>query len=181
MDKAFLLLFLGHLLGDFVFQNSKIASLKSERFSWLLYHSIILWVCSAFSILPLWTLPNLLMVSGLMGIHFGIDLVKLCFRKHAFSKTFSYFLLDQGLHVLSILMICPFLSVSQAYLSKVAAFLLITILMNTYFLDISLYMFRSQRKTIAYSRDWMGYAFRAPSFFLWIWNGYAGMAILLVG
>src|SRR6056297_760808 len=181
MFKAFLLLCLGHLLGDFVLQNSKIARGKSEHFSWLFLHSMIIWICSACLIIPAWTLHNLLIISGLAGIHFGIDMIKLCFQKKSFSKTFGYFILDQVLHVLSILFISPFLSVAPSYLPQSVAFLAITALMNTYFLDIFLYVFRSKRKPMVYSRDWMGYAFRGPSFFIWVWNGYAGGTVLLIG
>lgn len=104
----FLQLFLAHVLTDFVFQTSKWVKQKQKKKSksiFLYLHAFLAGLLS-FLLLRDW---DQILVPVFIGItHFVIDLWKLNQKK----DNLKYFLLDQLLHVLVIIIACLYLSSS---------------------------------------------------------------------
>lgn len=93
---AYILLLLGHVLGNFYLQSGEVAEKKAEKLEYLIYHSIIYMICMAV-VLYIGILPSRDMVYLWMFVsaaHFCIDL----FKKHIPVKPF---IIDQLLHLLS--------------------------------------------------------------------------------
>lgn len=101
--NLFLRLLAGHLLGDFVLQTGRIAEMKRVGWRGLLYHIGIILVSTAIFTIPA---PNWPVIVALVGLlHLLIDSVRTFLvpplrRGHLF-----YFVVDQGVHVGSLLII----------------------------------------------------------------------------
>lgn len=98
------LLLLGHVLGDFYFQTEKIAEAKEKKYTGVLLHSLEYLFAIVVTILPVISLDMLLAAAYLSIIHFVIDTAKYVLLKtKKISKNGKTFVIDQVLHVLSIL------------------------------------------------------------------------------
>lgn len=61
--KYLLILGTGHLMGDFYFQNEKIAKYKEEKYKGVLLHSLEYYIAVVLVILPMFSLDMLLAVT----------------------------------------------------------------------------------------------------------------------
>lgn len=100
----FLGLYLGHILGDFVFQPGRLVVAKRERPSAAVLHSAIVTLCTALALAgaieQAWTAVA---IAGLS--HLGVEQLSIGARRNPASTGLTVFLLDQGLHVVSLAMI----------------------------------------------------------------------------
>lgn len=100
----FLGLYLGHILGDFVFQPGRLVLAKREHQGAAILHSAIVAVCGAIvlagEIRAVWP------AVAIAGItHLGVEQLSIGARRTSDSRGLTVFLLDQGLHVVSLAMI----------------------------------------------------------------------------
>lgn len=100
---GFSLLLIGHFFGDFVLQTNKIAFMKTKYNRWLILHVTIVTLSTFIMALPMgYSTLMFVVLNGL--IHFCIDWLKI----HKFNRkdrTIPYFFIDQGFHIVLLLMI----------------------------------------------------------------------------
>jgi len=96
---AFLLLLLGHVVGDFYLQSNTMAQNKAENYKWLLIHGAVYSLCIAAILFAGVTFSwyGLFLVLGTSLAHLLIDLLK----KHI--PTSKKFITDQALHITTII------------------------------------------------------------------------------
>lgn len=97
-------LYLGHLLGDFVLQPGWLVAAKRDSLRGLLLHVGIIGACTAAILCAqLSTLWNLVLLA--MAAHIAIEVITI--RIRAFEKVsgLSVFLVDQGLHITSLVIL----------------------------------------------------------------------------
>jgi len=100
----FLALFLGHLLGDFVFQPGRLVIAKRHGIQGMLLHTGIVTVCTGVVLLgQLARFWPAVAVSALA--HFGIEHLSVRARRIREASGLSLFLLDQALHIVSLAII----------------------------------------------------------------------------
>lgn len=94
-------LYLGHLLGDFVLQPGWLVAAKRDSVWGLLLHVAVIGACTATILgdltLELW---NVVLLS--MAAHLAIEVVTVRIRESRRASGLSVFLIDQGLHILSL-------------------------------------------------------------------------------
>ncbi|GAA4062899.1 DUF3307 domain-containing protein [Amphibacillus indicireducens] len=109
MIKILLLLFLiGHFLADFYFQSNKLAISKDHLFSKLLLHCLIYLITVIVVILPVFSIELAFTAIIVAIVHFLIDLTKyLLKKKQIIHDKYGHatFLLDQGLHIITIVVV----------------------------------------------------------------------------
>lgn len=112
VTRYLLVLGMAHLLGDFYFQNEKIASAKDKSYKGVLIHSIEYCLTAIFTITPIWSWNLLKVVLILSIMHFIIDSGKyiLLIRK-IIGKDNKTFIIDQCLHICSIFVVTYFMCV----------------------------------------------------------------------
>jgi hypothetical protein len=97
----FLNLYLGHLLGDFLFQPGKLVLAKRRGAPGLLVHTLIIGItCTAVlfgQLAELW--PAVLLI---VAAHAAIELITIFAYEETPTRSLFTFLLDQALHLLSI-------------------------------------------------------------------------------
>lgn len=97
-------LYLGHILGDFVFQPGRLVIAKRTRFGGVVLHTAIVVACTA--VAGLATLPLTWPAILLAGItHFGVEHLSVRARRVAGASNLAVFILDQGLHLVSLALI----------------------------------------------------------------------------
>ena len=100
----FLSLYLGHILGDFVFQPGRLVLAKRRRQSAVLMHTGIVTVCTALvlseSLRALWAA---VLLTGIA--HFCVEQLTIRARRLPDSSNLMVFFLDQGLHIVAIVLI----------------------------------------------------------------------------
>jgi len=94
----FLIFFISHLLGDFFFQSEKLAQKKSEKYKFLLLHSLLYLAIIVICILPFWSLPLFFATIILAASHYIIDNLKFALSKKYGDHKTLYFI-DQLLHI----------------------------------------------------------------------------------
>lgn len=100
----FLGLYLGHILGDFVFQPGRLVIAKRERPSAAALHSAIVAACTALTLAGV--LGRVWPAVALVALmHFGVEQLSIRARRSQNATGLAVFLLDQGLHVTSLAMI----------------------------------------------------------------------------
>jgi hypothetical protein len=124
MNAELIILFvLAHILGDYYLQSEKIAEKKSHSFSWLILHSLIYALGYAALLVLFFSVGMLYAVLILWGAHFVIDLIKWLFERKLYSplendenaymgvfkKKRLLYLLDQGMHYLTIFAVVFFM------------------------------------------------------------------------
>ncbi len=98
-------LILAHLLGDFVLQNSLLVRMKYKGYLGLIIHSSIHAVLIFLVLLPIYlsNIEILLYGSLFIGIiHFFIDYTKVSFTKRSPKKQTTAFIIDQLVHILTL-------------------------------------------------------------------------------
>ena len=97
----FLALFLGHLLGDFVFQPGRLVVAKRTGFRGMMLHTGIVTACTMVVLLGqiarFW--PAVIMAAL---AHFGIEHLTVAARRIKEASGLALFLLDQALHIVSL-------------------------------------------------------------------------------
>ncbi len=164
-------LFLGHLVGDYVLQNSYIAMKKNKDIRVLLLHTAIVFLSQLFFIsgkdLTLKSFGAILMLSV---VHFFIDTGKFLCKKR-FCQTWYYYLIDQSFHVVTLLITAIYLGkTAQPFFNRFFVVLLSVALFNGYFLSILVHFITSKG---IYKRDYMGYLMRMVAPIFYILNIYA--------
>lgn len=100
----FLGLYLGHVLGDFVFQPGRLVVAKRQHQSAVLLHSAIVAACTALSLLA--ALDRTWIAVLVAGIaHIGVEQLSIRARGDSEASNLTVFLLDQALHVVAMAMI----------------------------------------------------------------------------
>ncbi|MDP2234173.1 MAG: DUF3307 domain-containing protein [Actinomycetota bacterium] len=94
-------LYLGHLLGDFVLQPGWLVAAKRDKVWGLLVHVVVIGLCTAIilggALAELW---NIVLLA--MAAHIVIEVITVRIRATNRVSGLSVFLIDQGLHVVSL-------------------------------------------------------------------------------
>lgn len=98
--EYFLLLLLGHILGDFYTQTSKIAEKKKDSFRWVFIH-VFLYLLTVIGIsIPVMSV-NMLMLDIIAScFHLLIDAAKFLIIKNKEKEILYVFIIDQSLHLI---------------------------------------------------------------------------------
>ncbi len=100
----FLALFLGHLLGDFVFQPGRLVVAKRNSLSGMLLHTAIVTACTTLVLLGqiarFWPAVVIAAIA-----HLGIEHLTVRARRIREASGLALFLLDQALHIVSLAII----------------------------------------------------------------------------
>jgi hypothetical protein len=100
----FLSLYLGHVLGDFVFQPAKLVEAKRTRSSGMFVHAFIVLLATAAAGLA--ALPRTWPAVALSALaHLGVEQLSVRARRVAGSSNLAVFMLDQALHIVSLVLI----------------------------------------------------------------------------
>lgn len=106
INKYLLLLGIIHLLGDFYFQNEKMAKDKDKKYQGVLIHSLEYYGVALLVMLIVFNWDMFLAVSILALMHFVIDSVKyILLAKKKIIKSGMVFVYDQCAHIVSILVL----------------------------------------------------------------------------
>lgn len=100
----FLGLYLGHILGDFVFQPGRLVIAKREHFAAAALHSAIVTACQTLVLAAV--LGRAWPTIALAGLaHLGVEQLSINARRAPNATSLAVFGLDQGLHVVSLAVI----------------------------------------------------------------------------
>lgn len=131
--KYLLILGIGHLLGDFYFQNEKIAKYKDEKYKGVLLHSLEYYSVNFLVILPVFSLDMIFAVTYAALSHFVIDTVKyVLLIKKKICKSGKVFMIDQCAHVISLFMLAYIMDYWNFSIGQVS---LVISILNTYGCD----------------------------------------------
>lgn len=99
----FLKLILAHLISDFILQSEELYQLKIRSFWGHLFHVLIHGLVSLLILSPYLNTSQIwFFVTGMVLVHLVQDLIKYSATQKKPENTFSYFMMDQFLHVLVI-------------------------------------------------------------------------------
>lgn len=103
MEKVsliFIYLIIGHLLGDFLLQTSRLVTFKQKSIFGIILHCLIIWISQAILLLPyLFSLEVWGTITLIAIIHFGIDFSKIALKEKTKTKIpLIPFTLDQVAH-----------------------------------------------------------------------------------
>jgi hypothetical protein len=159
VNNLFFVFLLSHLIGDYVFQNGYIAKYKVSKISVLLLHVFIIFLVMFLLFIPSsLNLYNLLLLIILTFIHLLIDTLKYKNRDKELFNTCEYYVLDQFLHISSLMLISFVYGNVEIFINFDFAKVFSIGLFNAYFLSFLFYMFKEQNNI--YKRDYLGYLFR---------------------
>ena len=135
-------LILAHLLGDFVFQPSKLVFWKMKSKKGTFIHALIHFVISAILLIPylingyLWLLA---IAFGISFIHFWIDETKISYDlKH--DEKVKPFILDQLTHLITIIVASLFTFNANIYLPKTPFYQIYSDVRLTIFLTVLVFI-----------------------------------------
>lgn len=161
-------LFLGHLIGDYVLQNSYIAARKGKDIRVLGLHVLLVYLSQLLVIVGINFDSYEFIVVSLMGVtHFGIDYLKLS-CKNRFCRTWYYYILDQLMHATTLLIASFFMDV-QPFFNRTLTVMFSISIFNGYFISILVYFILSNGN---YKRDYIGYLLRMLAPFFYFLNIY---------
>lgn len=104
--KYLLILGIGHLLGDFYFQNRKIAEYKDKKYKGVCLHALEYYIAALLVILPVFSADMVLAATYLAFAHLAIDTAKyVLLIKGTIRKDGNVFVIDQCAHILSIFLL----------------------------------------------------------------------------
>ncbi|MGM0641921.1 MAG: DUF3307 domain-containing protein [Thermotogota bacterium] len=159
IEKIFFYFFLSHLIGDYVFQTSYIARYKVSKIPILFLHSFIIFLSMLVVLLPSsLDLYNLFLLVILTIIHLFIDTLKFKNRKKEMFNTDTYYVIDQVMHLSSLMIVSLFYNNTDFFIDFNYAKLIAIGLFNAYFIGLFFYVF--SKPTKPYKRDYLGYIFR---------------------
>lgn len=129
MTNDLLLLFLlAHITADFYLQTQRIADEKDKKIRLMLLHGLIYLVVSVVVIIPVFSPEVLLAAVAISLIHLIVDFIKMIIKKRCmkngdksrFKKWFEngfVFVVDQIIHILSIVLVCVLFGVLASGIS----------------------------------------------------------------
>lgn len=110
--EYFILLLLAHIIGDFYLQNQSMADKKEYSIKWLLFHCLCYWAAVMIALVPIMSLKVFMFGTVQAILHAIIDVGKFAEiyilkknKKLMPLKERNIFVLDQALHVTSIVII----------------------------------------------------------------------------
>lgn len=168
--------FLGHLIGDYVLQNGYIAAKKGKDIRVLGIHILLVYISQLVVLFGKdFSFREIIVVSFLGVSHFGIDYLKfLC--KYKFCRTWYYYIIDQMMHMATLLLSTQFVSV-QPFLNRTFTVIVSIAIFNGYFLSILVHFIVSNG---IYKRDYVGYLFRMLAPLFYFWNIYSFFIYALI-
>ena len=104
MNTCILMGLFAHFMADFTFQTNYIAAKKAESYFGVFLHCVIVFITSLLAVLP-WGSIAVPFALVLAVMHFGIDCHKLFYTKKYNPSMLEHFYIDQGLHVLTVLVL----------------------------------------------------------------------------
>jgi len=117
MIKIVLCLFLiGHVLGDFYLQSSKLAEEKNKIFIELIKHSTIYFICLVIALIPVINVIIFRYIIIVSLMHFFVDYYKGYLHNKIFvnnSKKEVEYIVDQIAHILIIFVVIGIITISQ--------------------------------------------------------------------
>lgn len=164
--------FFGHLIGDYVFQNSYIAAKKGKDLRVLVFHIGLVALSQLLVIMGKGFAKREFLAVLILGVmHFLIDFLKFLCKK-SFCQTWYYYLFDQLLHITSLIIAISIVSNPaqlQLFLPRTLAVVLSVSLFDGYFISILTHFITSNG---IYKRDHMGYLLRMMGPFFYIFSIY---------
>lgn len=110
IDKYLLILGIIHLLGDFYFQNGRIARYKDIKYKGVLLHALEYYIAALLCILPVFSLDMIFAATCMAFMHLIIDSAKyMLLARKIIRKNSSVFLADQCMHIISIFILAYFM------------------------------------------------------------------------
>ncbi|WP_160688198.1 DUF3307 domain-containing protein [Clostridium sp. C2-6-12] len=115
--EYFVLLLLGHIIGDFYFQSEKILKKKETKVKWILLHSILYW--GAFLGISILVFSKEVFILGIVlsAVHMGIEFIKFGMVKLKQKKNGvlsiekrDIYVLEQVIHILCIVVVSCYLT-----------------------------------------------------------------------
>ncbi len=114
--EYFLIYLLAHMLGDFYFQNDRLAVLKNNKISKLFLHMGIYLLAYIVVIVPIFSSKMFISIIVVASIHALIDLGKCCFIKHNTERKGSartIYIVDQAIHIASLVLVAYYMTVNN--------------------------------------------------------------------
>ncbi len=128
--KYLLMLGIGHLLGDFYFQNEKMSKYKEEKYKGVILHSLEYCIAVILAFLPIFRSEVFWAVIFLGLAHFSIDTVKfILLKKKKIRKNSRVFVFDQCAHVISIFALAYIMDSNNFSISYIK---IVSNILNTY-------------------------------------------------
>ena len=123
--EYFLIYLMAHMLGDYYFQNERLAELKNTKISKLILHiGIYLFACIVV-IVPVFSAKILISAVVVALIHAIIDLVKYCYIKY-FTRhkraSRTIYIADQVVHIASLILAASFMTMNQVSINLLTIF-----------------------------------------------------------
>ncbi len=159
-------LIFGHLIGDYVLQNSYIARYKNSRRFVLLVHVLLVMLSHEIVLIgSVFKFQYLVGIFTLGTIHLIIDTVKFRFKQSKFFGGWLYYVLDQFLHLISMIIVLPFFNGVKPFISITIASVSTLAIFNAYFVGILAHFMYGNG---IYKRDYFGYLLRSlfPVFYV---------------
>ncbi|NLA71848.1 MAG: DUF3307 domain-containing protein [Clostridiaceae bacterium] len=110
--EIFVLMLLGHILGDYYTQTDSVAQKKNKHIKWVFFHALCYWVVALVVAIPVMSTQVAVFVSIAAAAHLAIDYLNYIYvsaRKKRICSTDRFernlFFADQILHLLSIVFI----------------------------------------------------------------------------
>lgn len=108
--EYFLIIILGHILGDFYTQTQNLANKKDKEFKWVMIHGLFYLITLIGIILPIWSLKLLVIVIIVSISHILVDLCKYIYCRRLIKKLTlkverNIFCIDQLVHIFCIIVI----------------------------------------------------------------------------
>lgn len=114
--EYFLIYLLGHILGDYYFQNEQLAELKNKEMDKLMQHSCIYLITYIVVILPIFSPKILLSAIVISIIHAGVDLGKCLYIKYFPKSNLSVrklYIFDQVIHLACLAIVAYVMTVNK--------------------------------------------------------------------
>jgi len=118
--EYFILLLLGHILGDFYLQTKGMAEKKEKSIKWVLLHCLCYWGTMLLVGLPIISYEIILIMTVASILHLAIDVVKYIYLSAMLKKSKktqiierNIFFADQILHLLSLIVIAYWITIND--------------------------------------------------------------------
>ncbi len=118
----FLILLLGHIIGDFYFQNSQMATNKFKKPSSFVLHIVLYTLAITSVCIPIWNTNLLIPIILTSASHALIDIFKVVFSKikkfsHLTNQKALGFLLDQTLHIFCMILVSIYMTKENIFIT----------------------------------------------------------------
>jgi len=190
MILFFKLLFV-HLLAEYPFQTNQIFAYKSKNLKGVALHVSIYLGLALLVAWPEWQTENSLLLFILVtaAVHLVIDELKNIYIRRTKRDDIYAFLVDQVLHVLTLLLLFAFYPIGQlnaltplnTYFTEASLIFGVGLILSTYASSVFIYYIRKTYfiPRIKYERDYSRMFWRLVLYLLWVSQAY--LIILAVG